>query len=298
MKRHAYLLMAHNNPAQLKMLLEVLDDERNDIFLHLDQRMDCVPDEFEKIAVKSKLVLLKRVMVKWGGYSQWSVMQQLLEAAHQEGEQQQRPYAYYHLLSGADFPLKSQDEIHSFFADKKQEFIAIACGSGSYQRDHVNLYYPLVNFTCYRTSRLLKGLDALLAKIQKTLGVCRNRRRNADITWCDGWTWFSITHSFVDYVLSKRDWIATTFRLTKAPDEMVLPTLAYNSEFRERIFAMDDLQQSSQRLIDWTRGRPYTWGAEPGDYELLRSSPLLFARKFDENVNLDLVKKLYEDLRK
>lgn len=29
--RHAYLIMAHNNFSQLKILLSLLDDERNDI---------------------------------------------------------------------------------------------------------------------------------------------------------------------------------------------------------------------------------------------------------------------------
>ena len=31
-KKHAYLIIAHNNWKQLSLLLSVLDDERNDIF--------------------------------------------------------------------------------------------------------------------------------------------------------------------------------------------------------------------------------------------------------------------------
>ena len=36
MKKHAYLIMAHNNPYILKKLLNLIDDKRNDIYLHID----------------------------------------------------------------------------------------------------------------------------------------------------------------------------------------------------------------------------------------------------------------------
>ena len=39
MKKHAYLIMAHNSIESLKHLLQVIDDERNDIFLHIDKKM-------------------------------------------------------------------------------------------------------------------------------------------------------------------------------------------------------------------------------------------------------------------
>ena len=32
-KKHAYLIIAHNNWKQLSLLLSVLDDERNDIYI-------------------------------------------------------------------------------------------------------------------------------------------------------------------------------------------------------------------------------------------------------------------------
>ena len=38
MNRHAYLIMAHHQFDFLKELLSALDDEANDIYLHLDQK--------------------------------------------------------------------------------------------------------------------------------------------------------------------------------------------------------------------------------------------------------------------
>lgn len=60
--------------------------------------------------------------------------------------------------------------------------------------------------------------------------------------------------------------------------------------------AFGDLLNGSMRYIDWKRGTPYTWGQDEKDYELLINSPYLFARKFDENVNFEIVKKIYDNI--
>lgn len=42
--KHAYLIMAHAEPELLTVLLSMLDDSRNDIFLHVDKKsalLDC-----------------------------------------------------------------------------------------------------------------------------------------------------------------------------------------------------------------------------------------------------------------
>lgn len=36
MDKHAYLIIAHSNLEQLQQLLLLLDDPRNDIYIHLD----------------------------------------------------------------------------------------------------------------------------------------------------------------------------------------------------------------------------------------------------------------------
>lgn len=36
--KHAYLIMVHNQFYVLEILLKLIDDERNDIFLHIDKK--------------------------------------------------------------------------------------------------------------------------------------------------------------------------------------------------------------------------------------------------------------------
>ena len=53
---------------------------------------------------------MKTIKVYWGDISLVKVEYLLFESALSHG-----PYAYYHLLSGTDLPIKSQDYIHAFF---------------------------------------------------------------------------------------------------------------------------------------------------------------------------------------
>lgn len=91
--KHAYLIIAHNEPDVLKTLLFMLDDERNDIYLHMDARAVELFNQFKDFQLKKgKLIILQnRIAVYWGDLSQVEVEYRLFEAALQNG-----PYAYYH----------------------------------------------------------------------------------------------------------------------------------------------------------------------------------------------------------
>ncbi len=68
MNKHAYLIMAHSRPNQLKKLIGLLDDERNDIYVHIDKNAKMFPvDEFDNICKKSHLTIIERIPVLWGG---------------------------------------------------------------------------------------------------------------------------------------------------------------------------------------------------------------------------------------
>lgn len=116
--KHAYLIIAHNEPDVLKTLLFMLDDERNDIYLHMDARAVELFNQFKDFQLKrGKLIILQnRIAVYWGDLSQVEVEYRLFEAALQNG-----PYAYYHLLSGVDLPIKTQDYIHEFFRNMREK---------------------------------------------------------------------------------------------------------------------------------------------------------------------------------
>ena len=107
--RHAYLIMAHNEWELLNTLLSLIDDERNDIFLHIDKKVKNMPNLYQPKF--SKLYLTpKRYDVRWGDVGQVHSEMHLFKTAKEHG-----PYQYYHKLSGVDLPIKTQDYIHHFF---------------------------------------------------------------------------------------------------------------------------------------------------------------------------------------
>lgn len=72
MEKHAFLIIAHKLDFTLSTLLSLLDDKRNDIFIHIDKKTS----EVDEATIKSKVTnagitfVKKRSSVTWmGGYS-------------------------------------------------------------------------------------------------------------------------------------------------------------------------------------------------------------------------------------
>ena len=114
MMKHAFLIMAHNNLEILQTLVSMLDDERNDIFLHIDLKSNMLANHPISTSKARLFVLEHRVDVRWGNLSQIRTEYALLEEALKHGS-----YEYYHILSGQDLPIKTQDEIHQFFHEHR-----------------------------------------------------------------------------------------------------------------------------------------------------------------------------------
>ena len=69
MDKHAYLIMAHNNPGVLEKLICALDDERNDIFLHIDRKSREIfaMDEIARMTSSAGVHIIPGRKVNWGG---------------------------------------------------------------------------------------------------------------------------------------------------------------------------------------------------------------------------------------
>ena len=50
--KHAFLIIAHNEYPVLEVLLSMLDDERNDIYLHIDKRATELFQQIKKVKMQ------------------------------------------------------------------------------------------------------------------------------------------------------------------------------------------------------------------------------------------------------
>ena len=286
MKKHAYLIMAHTQPELLKKLLQMLDNERNDIYLHIDSKAKDYPlDEVAAVLQKSKCIFTERTDVKWGSYSQIHCEMVLLKEAVKT------EHAYYHLLSGMDLPIKSQEQIFAFFEKYKGlEFVdedgATISEAALSRVKYTHKFYG-------KAGSVKDILGALSVKGQKLLGVDKTQKYG-NIIFQKGRNWFSITHGLAKLVVEKEDWIQEVFGQSVCGDELFLQTVARNSEYAEKICNPNTMPEvPDTRYIDWKRGsnnNPYVFRED--DFEELKNALGLFARKFDLNVDKKIVEKL------
>lgn len=275
--KHAYLIEAHKDDHVFYSLLKMLDHELNDIFIHMDvKNVGFDTEQAKKTVHRSCIFFTQRTSVMWGGYSQINAELLLLKKATQTNQ-----YAYYHLLSGQDLPIKPQSYIHDFFEKNNGlEFVRFEKESFQY-RDRTKYYYWLQD----KIGRKYKFLTASLKAIQKVFHVNRNK----DTIFQKGSNWFSITDSLARYVVSKDGWIKKTFHDTICCDEVFLQTLIVNSTFKSRLArtTFDDSNEMFMRLIDWKRGNPYVFTID--DLSEIKASPMLFCRKFSSDVDVNVV---------
>ncbi len=295
MKKHAFLIMAHNQFDLLEMLIKLLDDPRNDIYLHIDQKAEDFDfQKFSNLAQYSPVYFTERNNVTWGGYSQIDTELLLLKASTP------KHYDYYHLLSGVDLPIKTNDELHRFFDEHQgTEFIHFCTPEFSAEestRSRIQYYHFLQEQIGQKKEGLPYFLERASLKLQRALHV--NRLKTLNGTPLCGANWFSITHSLAAYVLQNETFIKRHFGSSCCADELFLQTLVANSKFKDRLYLPnnDSNYESCVRYIDWQRGDPYVFRTE--DLDALLSSPCLFARKFDLNVDRTICELLYQQLKK
>ena len=68
MKKHAYLIKAHHQFGLLEKLLILLDDERNDIYIHIGKNVIYDKRKLESCTVRSHIYFVPPVKETWGGY--------------------------------------------------------------------------------------------------------------------------------------------------------------------------------------------------------------------------------------
>ena len=272
--KHAYLILAHNEPELLSLLIGRLDDARNDIYIHFDRKLTVLPDVKTRHA--GLYILKDRVDVRWADVSMLEAEYKLFHAVVDSGCQ----YSHHHLISGVDLPLKNQDYIHSFFAQHQgKEFIGLHQLPMNSRADRaLHYWHPFTrsfrgNGSIFEIKRILRFL---VVQIQVLLGI----RRNTTIPFHKGGQWVSVTRKLIDYLLEQEDSALTIFSRTFGADEYFVPTLIWGTPFMDHLFDATDESRGAMRYIGW-RDDGQLIDFTPQDLPALQQTEYLFARKFN-----------------
>ena len=173
MKKHAFLILAHDNFSVLGKLLSALSHPDVDIFLHIDAKVTQLPALDDN---NPHLYLIEnRVDTRWGDISQIETEYVLLESALRMGS-----YSYYHIISGTHFPLMPIDKILEFFDGMEGKIVFYDLCVSSRRQEWLKLrsYNILTRHIGYgpkSVRRICQILNRIGHSIQAPLNVWRNK---------------------------------------------------------------------------------------------------------------------------
>jgi hypothetical protein len=270
--RHAYIISAYKNLDQVTRLVQRLHTSQAFFLVHVDRKTD---DRDYRALVESlgrlpSVRFLERHVCHWGGFGHVRATLKGIDELLKRGV----PFDYAILLTGQDYPIKPNEYIERFFETQRpKSFMGFS---------------PLPSESWSPRG----GLDRVEYWHLRLYGHHFRwpfkRRFPADLRPYGGGAYWCLSRECIEYVadfVARRPDVISFFKHIDIPDEIFFQTILLNSELR------DTIVNDTLRYIDWTRGRrPAVLGAR--DIEALRSSPKLFARKFDMNQDetvLDLI---------
>ncbi len=226
--RVAYVVLAHADPAHLARMLGRLEDPRSHAFVHVDAKSGLGPFLDATRHLSRVTFLRDRVRVMWAGFSQVEATLRLLSAAL---DATSPGCGRFVLLSGADYPIACNDEIHATLAadpakQHVRRFEVMRSGDGRQVRRIRNVHFREVadRFTLWR--KPLFAIETLLRAFPRSLPD--------DVTFALGSQWIALTRDCAAHCVARArsdHALTALFRPMFAPDEIFFHTLVQNSPF-------------------------------------------------------------------
>jgi hypothetical protein len=268
----AYFILVHRFPLQFKRLFNAIYHTENYYLIHLDKKTsEHIYDDIALfLASFPNAYILKSKKVVWGGYSmvqaELNGMQFLLNL--------NKKWDYFINLSGQDYPLKSQEIILDFLSENNgQNFIKFANQETTRPEtmNRIENYY-------IESANGFKGVPYKRAFIKNVIPYI-------------GGQWMILTRKTCEFICNSgetkkfEDYYLNTF----IADEAFFQTVLMNTTFSGTLINDD------KRAIIWIpdgdiKLRPKTFTIN--DVKFLLEGEHLFARKFDDNIDSNIIDKL------
>ncbi len=305
-----YLIIAHHRPLQLRKLIKTLHTNEVHFFIHIDKKSNL--SEFQEVLNSvefSNITFCKRqVNVIWADYSQVEATLELMNevvSAKRSG--------YNVLLSGVDFPLRSNEYISSFFtknyginyistvsmhAEKnrsKHPWRALQHCFHPYPTERTSIFIPSIFERSFYKRSTISKLKELLHSPDRNKIFRLMTKKNVPpyISLFGGSNWWALPIETVSYVLEF---------INKHPDyiEFMKYTHCTDEMFFQCIIA-SKLELSSIResltYANWNRQRgnpPITFVNSDFSELEAASKSHLFARKFNMDDDVVILNKIDE----
>ena len=285
----AYLIVAHKNAKQLCRLVSRLSDGSSEFFIHIDKKVDITPFEIVRES-GGPVHFIERFDSTWGGYGVINPFLAGLKMIRASSKKFERVI----LLSGQDYPIKSNQAINDFFETSPYSVFI----------DH----FPIPNYKkwpgsdrggWYRVDKYFFGMkwyeflgSKSLNFLATYLPFLRRKIPNGMKPYT-GQTWWILDPYALDYIL---DYHATHpeyyafHKNTFVADELFVQMIIANSKDEE---LLKRIENNERRFTIWeTSSCAHPNILRTTDLEAILASDDLYARKFDDTVDeeiLDLI---------
>jgi hypothetical protein len=293
--RIVYIILAHKLPEQLVRLVRKLQTDAATFLIHIDKKTDEVT--FKKMEKSlgnfDNVHFLKRHVCYWGAFGH--------VAATLEGIRKiitlELDYDYVTLLTGQDYPIKSNDYIQKVLRNSdKRSFIEYfplpseVWGKEDGGLERINYWYfhwlgcTFVFLRNYRFNSPL--LKRIYSAINATIPLKRTFPKGFNIF--GGSSYWCLSRDCIDYIhefVQKNDRFVKFFKHVNISDEIMFHTILLNSPLKSRLI------NDNLRYIEWS-SRPNPMILRKKDFSKFFNSDKLFARKFDmtiDNEVLDMI---------
>lgn len=307
-----YLLLVHQNPRQVYRLIRALQDGDSRFFVHVDLKSNL--QDFEILRdCQNTFIIPERVRCLWGDYSIVQATIHLLKNAATNGYE-----GFTILLSGQDYPIKSNLEINRFLLENQdysfmdivpieQKWSKKMVGNKihhyhilhSEKKSDSNSYAPFLSGSIKEKARtilhVIKG--RLSTESFKKLLELPVRKPYFSQQYA-GSQWWALnetaTQLIIRYIQENEKELENYYQFTAAPDEIFFHSILKNLQRQNTRI----LIKPSLTYTNWSRKNtllPVTFAA--ADLEELLQPEFLWARKFDINYNVEILNIIDEKLR-
>jgi hypothetical protein len=271
----ACLIVTYTSAQQTKRFIQKLNNGHFDFYIHVDKKLDLQTHHI-LFDIPNVYFVKDRVDIKWASFTSVQATFNGLKQIKASGIK----YDFVNLMSGQDYPLKSADYITHFLKQNigKQFIHYKDFDEWTGAQGRIDKYH-LADMGFWGKYQLQKMLNLLITK--------RKPPKNLNpYGYSTFWTLsLDCALYMVSYVESNRS-VQRYFKYTFGSDEFIYQTVIMNSVYKDAVV------NNNYRYVDWSEGgfRPKFLKTE--DFDKIVASDCLFGRKFnidiDENI-LDMI---------
>lgn len=287
--RIAYLISVYKDPVHLQRLVSALSysvEEYVSFFVHVDAKVD--ESAFRQSCKKTNVFFTQNCFwVQWGGYSQVMYQKELLRCAF-ETEKGQDNFSRFVIITGQDYPILSNIQMFDWYNNHpKQQILSGVNLTQNFPEDyHLFMVYHFFRDTHFKKYLYQRIASAVSRKVMRLVPLRKHPYLQIDGEKWDVWksSYMCLTHDCAQYVLEmmERKDICDYFLHSFVPEEMMIPTVVFNSKWKSE--AIEVQRSDYLGLISISMLEEFEYGQEikvynEDDLEYLLSCGNFFCRK-------------------